>query len=55
MLGFGFAVDMLIYFVLTMAFVCIVLVLTDEWLEKKKHKNMESRVVPKTTRPKKAK
>jgi hypothetical protein len=55
MLGFGFAVDMLIYFLLTLAFVCIFLVLVDEWIEKKKYKNIESQVVPKTTRPKKAK
>jgi hypothetical protein len=52
MLGFGFAVDMLIYFLLTLAFVVIVLVLFDEWIEKKKYKNIESQVVPKTTRPK---
>ena len=55
MLGFGFAVDMLIFFLLTLSFIAIVLVLMDEWIEKKKYKNMEKRVVAKTIKPKRTK
>jgi len=55
MLGFGFAVDMLIFFLLTLSFIAIVLVLMDEWFEKKKYKNMEKRVVAKTIKPKRTK
>ena len=55
MLGFGFAVDMLIFFLLTLSFIAIVLVLMDDWLEKKKYKNMEKHVVAKTIKPKRTK
>ena len=48
MLGFGFAVDMVIGFVLTLAFVAIALTLFDEWNEKRKYKVLERRFIPKT-------
>jgi hypothetical protein len=55
MLGFGFAVDMIIYFLLTLSFVVIVLMTIDTWVEKKRYSSLEKRVVAKTFKSKRLK